>query len=541
MPLLLMLMALGMAYGGADQDSVIYWDGTNLIVDPTQVSAGDVQLEGDLNMNSNQVDNVSQLNVDNLRLDGNTISSTDTNGNIILSPDGTGDIHPDADDAVDVGSSSLRFSEVFGTRPTFVGGGATITNNGTFNANFGYAGGAGTVTFVNDPAYGSFNCIAASVYAASGCTGIIEAYAGGNFVTGRIGAYFSSTCGIEMSYTTYGSFAAGYIWNNSTGMCKMRIISPGSFTQGYLNSLAGKAYMDNYGNGAFNQGIIAAANGYCVMGANGRGSFVQGSINVTTTGYGYITSSNEGSFSQGAINNAGSGYSFIRSTANGAMAQGYSRAAGTATSNIQGSGQGSLAQGFARASGAYTATILASGVGSTALGRTRAGTSNADITASGTGSLAVGNASNDTVAATDDNTFQFGIGTNSVTNSLQVGDRGSTTNAYGGIQFRGGQVIMNAETELTIATGSITPNRSRHTVDTESDAATDDLDTIVALTDGTLLIISAADSARTVVAKDGTGNLNLAGDFSLDNVEDKLMLVCDGTDWHELSRSDNGA
>jgi len=31
------------------------------------------------------------LNVDNIRLDGNTISSTDTNGDITLDPDGTGD------------------------------------------------------------------------------------------------------------------------------------------------------------------------------------------------------------------------------------------------------------------------------------------------------------------------------------------------------------------------------------------------------------------------------------------------------------------
>lgn len=38
----------------------------------------------------------SQLNVDNLRLDGNTISSTDTNGNITLDPNGTGDIVLDA-------------------------------------------------------------------------------------------------------------------------------------------------------------------------------------------------------------------------------------------------------------------------------------------------------------------------------------------------------------------------------------------------------------------------------------------------------------
>ena len=33
---------------------------------------------------------LTQLNVDNLRLDGNTISSTDTNGDILLAPNGTG-------------------------------------------------------------------------------------------------------------------------------------------------------------------------------------------------------------------------------------------------------------------------------------------------------------------------------------------------------------------------------------------------------------------------------------------------------------------
>ena len=33
-----------------------------------------------------------QLDADNIRIDGNTISSTDTNGNIALSPDGTGGI-----------------------------------------------------------------------------------------------------------------------------------------------------------------------------------------------------------------------------------------------------------------------------------------------------------------------------------------------------------------------------------------------------------------------------------------------------------------
>ena len=33
---------------------------------------------------------IDRLNVDNLRLDGNSITSTDTNGNIVIDPDGTG-------------------------------------------------------------------------------------------------------------------------------------------------------------------------------------------------------------------------------------------------------------------------------------------------------------------------------------------------------------------------------------------------------------------------------------------------------------------
>jgi len=41
-------------------------------------------------INKDGSNTATQLNVDNLRLDGNTISSTNTNGNIELSPNGTG-------------------------------------------------------------------------------------------------------------------------------------------------------------------------------------------------------------------------------------------------------------------------------------------------------------------------------------------------------------------------------------------------------------------------------------------------------------------
>jgi len=50
-----------------------------------------VTIEGIL-LKDTIIENSNQINVDNLRLDGNTVSSTDTNGDINLTPDGTGSV-----------------------------------------------------------------------------------------------------------------------------------------------------------------------------------------------------------------------------------------------------------------------------------------------------------------------------------------------------------------------------------------------------------------------------------------------------------------
>ena len=98
---------------------------------------------------------------------------------------------------------------------------------------------------------------------------------------------------------------------------------------------------------------------------------------------------------------------------------------------------------------------------------------------------------------------------------------------------------LGAKSELTIATGAITATKSYHSVDTEADASSDDLDTINGAASGRMLVIEANNSARSVVAKDGTGNLLLAGDFTMDHADDKLTLCGEGTDWVEISRSSN--
>lgn len=122
------------------------------------------------------------------------------------------------------------------------------------------------------------------------------------------------------------------------------------------------------------------------------------------------------------------------------------------------------------------------------------------------------------------------------------------------IAFRLNQALMKDGSEAmsgplsttsataTIASGAIAATASYMIVDTEAAGATDDLDTITGGTDGFRLTLRAADSARTVVVKDGT-NIKGPGDVTLDNEEDTCSLVYDGTlsKWLVTSSSNNGA
>lgn len=87
--------------------------------------------------------------------------------------------------------------------------------------------------------------------------------------------------------------------------------------------------------------------------------------------------------------------------------------------------------------------------------------------------------------------------------------------------------------ELTIATGEITVTNTRHTIDTESDASSDDLDTINGGIGGQLLTLSIADDARDVVIKSGTGNIvNPSSlDITLTSTDQRAHFEYDGTNW----------
>jgi len=93
--------------------------------------------------------------------------------------------------------------------------------------------------------------------------------------------------------------------------------------------------------------------------------------------------------------------------------------------------------------------------------------------------------------------------------------------------------------DLDIDGGAITPTCSRHRVDTEGHAASDDLTTINCNVEGAILILSSTTFSRVVTLKDGVGNLRLAGDFALSNSDCIITLVYNYGLWREISRSAN--
>ena len=103
----------------ADDISIATVDTTNLEV--TNIKAKDGTAAATIADATGIITVSSQLNVDNINISGNTISSTDTNGNIVLTPNGTGVI-----------SATNNITAVKGqtTTRTVTGGGKVVDSNG---------------------------------------------------------------------------------------------------------------------------------------------------------------------------------------------------------------------------------------------------------------------------------------------------------------------------------------------------------------------------------------------------------------------------
>lgn len=101
-----------------------------------------------------------------------------------------------------------------------------------------------------------------------------------------------------------------------------------------------------------------------------------------------------------------------------------------------------------------------------------------------------------------------------------------------------------ARTELTISGGAIVPPDGAgggvHTVDTEGNAASDDLASITTTNcwDGMLIRLSAENTARVVTLKHGTGNLSLAHslDVALTDLETWIEFQLRSATWVETQR-----
>ena len=129
-------------------------------------------------------------------------------------------------------------------------------------------------------------------------------------------------------------------------------------------------------------------------------------------------------------------------------------------------------------------------------------------------------------------------------NSAVLAAFGKTVNTDNDEQNAIGGSLAFTSSELTISSGTVTATRSHHTIDTEADAATDDLANIAtgSVNDGAIIYLSAANAARTIVVKHeatGAGEIHLHsnGDYSLDDANKTLQLQRRGTDWYEVGNA----
>lgn len=94
-------------------------------------------------MTQNSINNTaSSMDISNINIDGNTISTTDTNGNLILAPDGSGEVSvtaapvvPSTDREDSLGSSTNSWNNVYANGLTFDDGNnilSTYTDQATW-------------------------------------------------------------------------------------------------------------------------------------------------------------------------------------------------------------------------------------------------------------------------------------------------------------------------------------------------------------------------------------------------------------------------
>lgn len=115
------------------------------------------------------------------------------------------------------------------------------------------------------------------------------------------------------------------------------------------------------------------------------------------------------------------------------------------------------------------------------------------------------------------------------------------------LNFLKENIALEAAVELTINAGVVTKTKAYHTITVEGGAGSgnDQLDTCEGGSEGEILILKATTSggSDTVTIADSTGAdtfiLEGGANFVMDHVDDRIMLIHNGTEWVEISRSSN--
>jgi len=118
-------------------------------------------------------------------------------------------------------------------------------------------------------------------------------------------------------------------------------------------------------------------------------------------------------------------------------------------------------------------------------------------------------------------------------NTIPEGDL--NTHVRDNLAYLKANIGLDAAVTLTIASGSVTKTKAYHSLDTEGDAASDELDNIQGGSEGDVIFLRAESAARTVILKDGVAggdNLDLHGhDIYLTDTDQIVCLIHDGTNW----------
>lgn len=457
---------------------------------------------------------------------------------------------PTTDEAFDFGSLSQRWGSMYGKSLVAMAGNGTINapiqgqtgsyDQPQFATMLGFVDDNSTVTA--DPSYGTV-LMNASVFewGTGNPNSLARASAGGNILNCNIGAYnASATVRTTIGGSSWGSMLSGYCYAGSSGSgtAKLDIVSArGAFLAGYsfING-TGDSEVVASGNGSFVQGRAnCSSSGLSRIQGSASGSFAQGYAVQLTGGNSRILSNQAGAFAQGFVNtnNAGTNGADIDASNLGAFAQGYAFARNDGTVDITASGIGAMAHGVAWARGGI-GKITASNVGATALGDCQGTTGTSQyITASGRGSLAIGsvNLASNTIAATQTNSFQFGIGTNATANSLQVDDGVQLYGDTGRIRFDG---ILDANS--TTVTGTSHTAADEHVILVDDDTAGSTVTVTLpaaASSDGYIYYIKKLGSTANVVV-DGNASENIDGvtTQTLSAQHESIGIICDGSNWH---------